>query len=102
MRSPVASQAFLGATMPRISEFYGITVYMYWFDNQRHSLPHIHVRYAGNEAVYDLLGNLLEGQQPRRVHRMIEEWCNLRHEDLLDAWFEATFGKEIPWIAPLV
>jgi hypothetical protein len=36
--------------MPRISEFFGILIYMYWFDNQQHKLPHLHARYAGQEG----------------------------------------------------
>ena len=36
--------------MPTISMFYGILVLMYFRDNQRHNLPHIHVRYQGEEA----------------------------------------------------
>jgi len=37
--------------MPTISMFYGILVLMYFRDNRRHHLlPHIHVRYQGEEA----------------------------------------------------
>ena len=36
--------------MPTISMFYGILVLMYFRDNKRHNLPHIHVRYQGEEA----------------------------------------------------
>jgi len=31
-------------------------VYMYWFDTQRHKLPHFYVRYQGAEAVFGLNG----------------------------------------------
>ena len=34
--------------MRRISEFYGIAVYMYWNDHQR---AHFHALYAGDEAL---------------------------------------------------
>ncbi len=34
--------------MPRISEFYGIVIAMYYAE---HGLPHFHSRYAGDEAV---------------------------------------------------
>jgi hypothetical protein len=48
--------------MPVISMFYGITVLMYYFDNKRHSLPHIHVRADDDEAVLQLPdGMLIEG-----------------------------------------
>jgi len=36
--------------MPTISMFYGILVLMFFRDNRRHHLPHIHVRYQGEEA----------------------------------------------------
>jgi hypothetical protein len=35
--------------MPTISMFYGILVAMLFEDNDRHHLPHIHVRYSGSE-----------------------------------------------------
>ena len=38
--------------MPVISMFYGLIVRMYFYDNQRHHEPHIHVEYAGQRAVY--------------------------------------------------
>ena len=28
--------------MPTISLFYGIIIYMYYFDNKEHKMPHIH------------------------------------------------------------
>ncbi len=37
--------------MPKISEFFGITILMYWIDTQKHKKPHFHVRYSGKEAV---------------------------------------------------
>lgn len=52
--------------MPTISMFYGILVMMYFRDNQRHHLPHIHVRYQGEEVVISLEdGSLLEGTLPQ-------------------------------------
>jgi len=30
--------------MPAISMFYGIIVYMYYYDNKQHKLPHIHAK----------------------------------------------------------
>jgi hypothetical protein len=37
--------------MPVISMFYGIIVYMYFFDSGKHRKPHIHVKYQGEEVV---------------------------------------------------
>jgi hypothetical protein len=37
--------------MPAISMFYGVVIYIYFFDNKKHNKPHIHVKYAGSEVV---------------------------------------------------
>lgn len=37
--------------MPAISMFYGIIVYIYFLDNKKHHVPHIHVQYGENEVV---------------------------------------------------
>ena len=51
--------------MPVISMFYGLIVAMYYLDTKQHKLPHIHVKYSGMEAVYEIPdGNLLEGSLP--------------------------------------
>jgi hypothetical protein len=87
--------------VPRISEFFGLTVYMYWFDVQKHHTPHIHVRYQGAEAVFQLDGTLLEGSLGARAERLVAEWCEERRQDLEHAWNHAVAGKEIPWVLPL-
>ena len=38
--------------MPSISMFYGIIVYMYFSDDNKHHSPHIHVKYSGKTAVF--------------------------------------------------
>jgi len=45
--------------MPTISMFYGILVLMFFRDNRQHHMPHIHVRYQGEEAVI--------GDEPFRI-----------------------------------
>ncbi|OYY62929.1 MAG: hypothetical protein B7Y51_07265, partial [Burkholderiales bacterium 28-67-8] len=37
--------------MPILSMFYGIVVYMYFYDNKKHNVPHFHVEYAEHAAV---------------------------------------------------
>lgn len=87
--------------MPRVSEFFGIVVYMYWFDQQRHKSPHFHARFSSAEAVFDLHGRCLEGDIGVRASRLIQEWCSERQGELREAWAAAAAGREIPWIAPL-
>ncbi|MEK7790766.1 MAG: DUF4160 domain-containing protein [Deltaproteobacteria bacterium] len=87
--------------MPRISEFFGIIIYMYWFDIQKHKAPHIHARYAGKEAIFDLFGNCIEGELGKRGEKLIKDWCQERQKELKAAWKQAIEGKEIPWVPPL-
>lgn len=78
-----------------------MSVYMYWFDFQKHREPHFHVRFGGEEAVFTLTGDLLEGDIGPRARRLVAEWCAERSAELRDAWDKASHGKEIPWVAPL-
>jgi hypothetical protein len=87
--------------VPRISEFFGLVVYMYWFDTQRHHQPHFHVRHQGAEGVFALDGTPLDGDLGRRANRLVAEWAEEREAELREAWRRAENGEEIPWILPL-
>ena len=53
--------------MPTISMFYGILICMYFYDDERHSLPHIHAKYQGQEASFSILdGSCLNGDIPQQ------------------------------------
>ena len=41
--------------MPVISMFHGILVKMFFIDNDRHYLPHIHVEYQGATASFAIV-----------------------------------------------
>ena len=59
--------------MPAISMFYGIVIYLYFFDEGRHGLPHIHARYQGEEASFSILdGEILTGSIPRPKTRLVQ------------------------------
>lgn len=88
--------------MPIISMFHGIVVRMYFFDQRRHSLPHIHVDYQGAAAVYDIReGQCLAGSLPRGKERLVQAWIELHQEELLADWDLAIRGEEPFRIAPL-
>jgi len=40
--------------MPTISMFYGIIVRMFFKDNEKHHLPHVHAEYQGQVGVYSI------------------------------------------------
>ena len=88
--------------MPTISMFYGLLVMMYFRDNRRHHLPHIHVRYQGAEAAIALDdGRILEGVLPPKQLRMVQVWIDLHQEDLKLNWELAVNGEDPFRIAPL-
>ena len=59
--------------MPTISMFYGIIVSMFFEINEKHHLPHIHVRYQRSSASISIEdGALLAGDLPVRQMRMAQ------------------------------
>lgn len=52
--------------MPRISAFYGVTIWMYW-DEGAHARPHFHARYGEYQASVDFDGEVVVGRLPLRA-----------------------------------
>ena len=88
--------------MPTISMFFGIVIYMYFFDDTPHKQPHIHARYQGAEAAFSLPdGEILAGSLPTGKTRMVQAWIEIHHEALLADW-ELVVNGERPFpIDPL-
>jgi len=40
--------------MPTISMFYGILIRMFFYDTDKHSVPHIHAEFQGDVGVYSI------------------------------------------------
>ncbi len=58
--------------MPTISMFYGIIIRMYALGTKHHHLSHIHVEYAGLEAIFQIPdGELLEGELPVKQNKLV-------------------------------
>lgn len=88
--------------MPTISAFFGLVVYMYFFDDERHHLPHIHARYQGQEASFSIIdGNLLSGELPPAKIRLVQAWIEIRREELMADWDLASNGQTPMPIDPL-
>ena len=70
--------------MPAISMFYGVVIYIYFFDNKKHNKPHIHVKHAGSEVVLGLPdGEIMEGSIPNNKMKLVEAWIEIHKEDLI-------------------
>ena len=87
--------------MPIISKFYGITIRMYFRDNKQHKLPHMHVNYNEYRAIFDLNGNVIEGQIPKSQQKIIQAWIEIHNKELNDLWNLLLQGKEGFKIKPL-
>jgi desulfoferrodoxin (superoxide reductase-like protein) len=88
--------------MPTISMFYGIVVLMFFRDNRRHHVPHIHVRYQGDEASIAIDdGRILDGAVPQKQLKLVQAWILIHQEELMVDWELAVNGEEPFRIAPL-
>jgi hypothetical protein len=74
--------------MPRISSFYGITIWMYWNEGA-HARPHFHARYAGHTASVDFAGAMIAGSLPRRALVLVAQWAGLHEDELAANWERA-------------
>ena len=82
--------------------FYGIVICLYFFDDERQNLPHIHAKYQGEEAAFSILdGEVLNGSIPPGKTRLVQAWIEMHRESLLADWDLAVNGQ-IPFsIDPL-
>lgn len=88
--------------MPTISMFYGILVTLLFEDNDRHHLPHFHVRYQGAKAAIAIEdGRVLAGSIPPKQLRLVQAWVELHRDELLADWELALNGEDLFRIAPL-
>ncbi len=88
--------------MPTISMFYGVLILMYFYDNKKHSKPHIHAEYAEHEASISIEdGSILGGTLPSAKMKLVQAWIEIHREELLANWKLAVAGEPIFKINPL-
>ena len=85
--------------MPTISMFYGIVIRMY--NNNEHNPPHFHAQYQGHNAVFDMDGNLTDGEMPKAQIKLIAAWAEIHREELLANWELAMQEEPLYKIEPL-
>ena len=88
--------------MATLSMFYGLVISMFYGDNKRHKLPHIHAQYQDDEAVFSIPdGEIIEGTLPQKKIKLVQAWIIMHEEDLMANWSLATTEKNIFKIEPL-
>ena len=82
--------------MPTISFFYGIIVKMFFNDNDRHKMPHIHAEYQGEIASFSIeTGEILAGTFPKSKIKLMDAWIEIHREELMADWTLAVAGQKI-------
>ena len=85
--------------MPRIAEFYGIAIYMYFSD---HVAPHFHAIYGQYDAEIEISsGDILKGTLPNRAQRLVREWSRRYRHELEENWTLARNHQTLRPIPPL-
>jgi hypothetical protein len=74
--------------VPRISAFYGITIWMYWNEGA-HSRQHFHARYSGQAASVDFAGTVIAGALPPHALALVAEWTAIHEGELAANWERA-------------
>lgn len=88
--------------MPTISMFYGIVIYMFFYDNKKHKLPHIHASFGDDDAIFSIEeGEIIEGTLPRNKRKLVEAWIEIHKDDLMTDWRLAVSGQNPLPIKPL-
>ena len=69
---------------------------MFWHDNDKHKMPHMHAYYSEYDD-----GEIISGTFPKRQAALVKAWALLHEEDLNANWKLALNGEETFRIDPL-
>lgn len=68
---------------------------MFFYDTDKHNLPHIHAEYQGKVAVYSIPdGEVLAGEISSKKHKLVVAWIEIHQEDLMADWQLAVTGQK--------
>jgi hypothetical protein len=85
--------------MPRISQFHGVDIYMYYND---HLPPHFHAMHGDDEALFEINPpSVYRGALRKNALRRVETWAALHIAELEDNWQRARNGNILLPIPPL-
>jgi len=66
-----------------------------------HDPPHFHARYEDQEVIIEIKSGIVKGQMSKRALRMLFEWSEIHHEDLMENWRLARERKQLQKVSPL-
>lgn len=77
--------------MPKISEFNGVSIYLYYDD---HNPPHFHAIHGSNEIVVRISPiKILSGYFPAKIRGAAERWGKANAAALLANWEKMKQGE---------
>jgi len=86
--------------MPKISEFFGIVIAMFYND---HNPPHFHAIYGDYKAIISIKNlALINGKLPPRALSLVIEWASTHQDALLNDWNLAAKHQQLKKIEPLL
>jgi len=75
--------------------FYGILIRMFFYDTDKHNIPHIHAECQAQVAVHSIQdGSVLAGAIPLKKHKLVVAWIEIHQEELMANWELAVSGKK--------
>jgi hypothetical protein len=85
--------------MPSLSNFYGITIYMYW---DEHPPPHFHAKAEGDWVSIEIRTLKVTGGALSPKHMaLVLKWASLHQSELMEAWNLCSAQIPPPRITPL-
>jgi len=77
-------------------------ILMYFYDDKKHSRPHIHAEYGEYEASIAIDdGTVLSGSLPKAKLKLVQAWIEIHQEDFIVDWKLAVAGEPVFKIDPL-
>ena len=75
---------------------------MYFYDDKKHRVPHIHAEYVEHHASISIEdGAILAGRLPSSKMKLVQAWIEIHREDLMADWKLAISGEPVFKIDPL-
>ena len=71
------------------------------YNTGEHNPPHFHATYQGYNAVFNMDGELTDGEMPKRQLKLISAWAELHRDELLANWELALGEQPLYKIEPL-
>lgn len=71
------------------------------YNNRKHNPPHFHAAYQEYNAVFNMEGELTEGDMPKKQTKLIAAWTEIHKDELLANWELAMSEQPLYKIDPL-